>query len=45
MTKTTRTGKDLVDKLYMCSTDMKQHREIIETYNGYAKSLEKAKKK
>ena len=35
--------KKLKEMIYY--TDMKQHREIIETYNGYAKSLEKAKKK
>lgn len=35
--------KKLKEMIYY--TDVKQHREIIETYNTYAKSLEKAKKK
>lgn len=35
--------KKLKEMIYY--TDMKQHREIIETYNTYAKNLEKAKKK
>ena len=35
--------KKLKEMIYY--TDMKQHLEIIETYNTYAKNLEKAKKK